>query len=364
MKQVAILFGGKSGEHEVSCRSAASILRYIDKAAFRPVLVGINRGGEFFLQPGYDPSVYPATLETLAIAEDETRRVFVAPGRGFFCGGEKIDIDIVFPVLHGTFGEDGTIQGLLECADLPYAGARVMASAVGFDKEKTKQVWLDAGLPVVPFLTIHRHEFASVDELQRTLLIRAIERQFPYPVFVKPACAGSSVGAGKASDRAELLAALDAALQWDTKALVEPFIPAREIECAILGNDQIEAFGPGEIIPHHEFYDYEAKYSDPNGAEICVEAKLDEESAEKIRKIASAAYRALDCSGLARVDFFIDRENGEIALNEINTIPGFTSISMYPMMCEAGGIPYPELITRLLELAEAKSKELGSLRYQ
>jgi D-alanine-D-alanine ligase len=362
MKRVAILYGGKSGEHEVSCRSAASILRHMDKEAFQPVLIGISREGVFYLQKPYSAAAYPEAADTLAIEKDDSQRVFAAPADGLHAQGKKIGIDLVFPVLHGTFGEDGTVQGLLECAGLPYVGARVMGSSLSFDKEKTKRVWQDAGLPVVPFICAHRHEFSA--EESRVKTIAAVEKSFPYPVFVKPVCAGSSCGAGKANDRAGLVKALTEALAWDVKALIEPFIPAREIECSVLGNDRPEAYGPGEIVPHHEFYDYEAKYSDPDGAELCIPAKIPEAQAALVRETALKAYQALDCAGFARVDFFLDRQTGKLALNEINTIPGFTSISMYPMMCEAGGVPYSSLITRLLDLAESQARELAGLRYK
>ncbi|MDP3177707.1 MAG: D-alanine--D-alanine ligase family protein, partial [Spirochaetaceae bacterium] len=293
-------------------------------------------------------------------------RVFALPGSGLYAEGkaglEKIACDLAFPVLHGSFGEDGTVQGFLEVAGLPYVGAPVLGSALGMDKEKAKELWLRAGLPVVPFVVVRPRDLSSSPDPEAALG-RKIGARIGWPCFVKPARGGSSVGAGKATDQASLMAALRAAFEWDDKVLVEPFLTAREIECSVLGNDEPQAFPPGEILPTHEFYDYEAKYIDPEGAHFALPARLEEEQGERIRALAIAAYAACEMAGMARVDFFVDKRTGEILLNEINTIPGFTHISMYPKMCESGGLPYSELLSRLVELALERSAARASIRY-
>ena len=366
MKRMVILYGGRSGEHEVSLISAASILRHLDRARFEPILVGATKEGEWYLQDASAAARELASSGPLSIARGE--RVFAAPGRGLVVesanGVLPLRCDLVFPVLHGTFGEDGTVQGLLEVAGLPYVGAPVLGSAIGMDKEKAKELWLMAGLPVVPFLAARRE---ALDELEahgeHSSLARKVDARFGWPCFVKPSCAGSSVGASKAADAEGLKAALRAALEWDEKALVEPFVNAREIECSVLGNADPIAFAPGEVIPSHEFYDYDAKYLDPDGARLEVPARITSEQAERVRSIAIAAYKAAELAGMARVDFFIDKITGEVLLNEANTIPGFTHISMYPRMCEAGGLSYPELISRLAELAIERHVMRANLKF-
>ncbi|GAB1454853.1 D-alanine--D-alanine ligase family protein [Spirochaetota bacterium] len=358
--RVAILYGGKSGEHEVSIRSAASVIRHIDKS-HRLQLIGITRSGTWHLQPdcilascleGDDP------LELRA----EAPSVVVVPGIGLRVYGARgpadLQLDAIFPVLHGTFGEDGTIQGLLECANAAYVGADVLGSALAMDKELAKTVWREAGLPVVPSITVRGTDREHIDELAQK-----IDDSFSWPVFVKPARCGSSVGASKVISRIDLLRAINDALNYDSKALIEPFMVAREIECSVLGNDLPRAFPPGELIPSHEFYDYDAKYIDPEGAAIVIPAHLDIETRERIMELAKQAYSKAGISGMARVDFFIDKKNKAIYLNEANTIPGFTSISMFPMMCEQGGLSYTALIDELLALAVERKKTKAVLSY-
>ncbi len=362
MQNLAILYGGKSGEHSVSRVSALSVLRHLDTKRFNPILIGLSKEGIFYLQ---DEAVLsdaqkPET-QTLGLKADPEKRVFVAPSEGFYFQGKKLPIDIVFPVLHGSFGEDGRIQGLLESSGLAYVGSPVLGSALGMDKEKAKAVWKAAGLPIVPYLVIRRHELADPALLEARL--KAVESAWPYPVFVKPVSTGSSVGASKAVSREALMGGLKAALEWDDKALVEPFIHAREIECSVTGNERPQAYIPGEILPHHEFYDYDAKYLDPNGAELLIPAKLSQEETELVKHLAVEAYAALDCAGMARVDFFLDKESGRILLNEVNTIPGFTSISMFPKMCQAAGLGYAELLSHLIELGLERFKARASIRY-
>jgi D-alanine-D-alanine ligase len=366
MKRMVILYGGRSGEHEVSLVSAASILRHLDPLRFEPILVGASKEGEWYLQ-GAD-AVARALAAEGPLSIEAGPRVFAAPGRGLAVesvrGVESLPCDLVFPVLHGTFGEDGTIQGLLEIAGLAYVGAPVLGSAIGMDKEKAKELWLNAGLPVVPFIAVRRDALEELEALgEHSALARKIDARFGWPCFVKPACAGSSVGASKAQDAELLRAALRAALEWDEKVLVEPFVNAREIECAVLGNEAPVAFAPGEVIPSHEFYDYDAKYLDPEGARLELPARIASEQAERVKSVAVAAFKAAELAGMARVDFFIDKITGEVLLNEVNTIPGFTHISMYPRMCEAGGLPYPELITRLAELALERQVMRSKLKF-
>ncbi len=358
--RVAILYGGKSGEHEVSLRSAASVIRHLDRK-HQVQLIGITKTGAWHLQPD---SVLATCLEGGEALElrSNAPSVLVVPGTGLRVYGARgsadLPLDVVFPVLHGTFGEDGTIQGLLECADVAYVGADVLGSAVGMDKEIAKSLWQAAGLPVVPSITARQKDVANIEDLAT-----AVEQQFGWPVFVKPARCGSSVGAAKAANRSDLKTTLIDALVFDTKVLIEPFISAREIECSVLGNGTARAFPPGELIPSHEFYDYEAKYIDPDGARIVIPAQIHEETATRIKDIALTAYATAGLSGMARVDFFIDKTDGTVYLNEANTIPGFTSISMYPMMCEAGGLPYSSLLDELLDLAIEKKKSRATLKY-
>jgi len=306
----------------------------------------------------------PGMLSLPAIVSG--RKVVVVPGLGLAAektGGktEALGCDLVFPVLHGTFGEDGTIQGLLECAGLPYVGAGVLGSAIGMDKQVTKDLWLREGLPVVDSITVRGTDRAN--PLFMASLARKVEARFGWPCFVKPASCGSSVGTSKVGDFPALEAAIDLALRFDEKVLVEQFISAREIECAVLGNASPQAFTPGEIVPTHEFYDYDAKYKDPEGAALRIPAPLLPAQVDTIKTLAIKAYKACELSGMARVDFFIDKRTGDILLNEVNTIPGFTAISMYPRMCEAGGLPYAELLDRLIELAIERFEKRNALSY-
>jgi D-alanine-D-alanine ligase len=362
---IAVIYGDKSGEHEVSLLSASSIARNIPADKNTLLLVGINKKGGWFLQDDAQAQeIRKNPKAVLAIVEDEKRRISIVPGGGiagaFVCNGAVIPVDVAFPVLHGSFGEDGTIQGLFEMADIPYVGGGVMASSIAMDKEKTKALWQAAGLPVVPFVSLKMADWTNETE-KRNLLLKA-EKDLSFPLFVKPACAGSSVGAAKAVNREELEKRAADAFQWDDKIIIEPFIPAREIECSVTGNESPVAYTPGEIIPTHEFYDYDAKYTDPDGASLRIPADIEEQTTKKIRQIAVQAYRTLDLSGLSRVDFFIDKRNDAIYLNEINTIPGFTSISMFPKMCEASGLPYQDLVMKLLYLARARFDGRRNLR--
>lgn len=356
-KHIAILYGGRSGEHAVSLMSAASVVRHIDLDTYAITLIGITMQGLWYLQDSTLVDEVRKGNKELCIIENEERRIMLKPGGNatdcFLCmDGSSFRVDLVFPVLHGTYGEDGTIQGLLEMAGVPYIGASVLGSALGMDKELCKALWMHSGLPVVPYCALHAYEWKTDEE--RKLAIDKLERKFSYPLFVKPSCAGSSVGTAKIHNSIELKTAVDTAFEWDDKVLVEPFIPAREIECSITGNDYPEAYTPGEIIPHHEFYDYEAKYSDPDGAALLIPADMTTEELAEVRKLALKAYRCLDLNGLARMDFFIHKESGELLLNEVNTMPGFTVISMFPKMCEASGLSYTQLLNKLVRLGEER----------
>ena len=370
---ICVIYGGRSGEHEISLISAASIVRNISKEN-NVILIGIAKDGKWYLQ---DKAEYERVLKEsespLKITEDASKLVSVLPGAGsssFSVAGKALEIDVVFPGLHGTYGEDGTIQGLFEMADIPYVGCTHISSAITMDKEKTKMLWQSAGLPVVPYVCMKRHVMLNSNVYDQ--FIEATEKELGYPMFVKPCCAGSSNGASKANNRRELSFAIMEAFLWDDKILIEKSINAREVECSVTGNsvtfpaesdtEEVVAYLPGEIKPTHTFYDFDAKYNDKNGAVLVIPAEISEEGIEKIRKTACAAYRVLDCTGLSRVDFFISKDTNEVFLNEINTMPGFTSISMFPKMCDAAGLKYPQLIELLIDEAIARYKAKKELQ--
>ena len=368
---IGIIYGGRSGEHEISLISAAAIARGIKE--HKVILIGITKDGKWYLQDNKEyERICKDTSAALTIKEDDKKAVSIIPGAGkaaFIADGKSLDLDLVFPALHGTYGEDGTIQGLFEMADIPYVGCTPLASAITMDKEKTKMLWQAAGLPVVPYVCMKR--FVMMDSVLYDSFIEETEKELGgYPLFVKPCCAGSSNGAAKAKDRRELCYNLMEAFLWDDKVLIEKSINAREVECSVTGNsvtypvdsdsEEVVAYIPGEIVPSHTFYDFDAKYNDPDGAKLLIPAELTENDLEKIRKTACAAYKVLDTTGLARVDFFIDRDTKAVYLNEINTMPGFTTISMFPKMCEAAGLDFSSLINLLIDEAlkryEAKKK--------
>ena len=347
--RVAILFGGKSAEHEVSLQSAKNVVDAIDRERYEVVLIGIDKQGcwhlcdaEDFLLHADDPSriALKASGEPVALVTGEGGQPALVTLNEHRDLGP---VDVVFPVLHGTFGEDGTIQGLLKLADVPFVGAGVLGSAVGMDKDVMKRLLRDAGLPIPKFFVVTR---AQADALSFEHAVEQVGR----PLFVKPANLGSSVGIHKVASRAEFDAAVKDAFRYDTKIIVEEAIVGREIECSVLGNETPQASLPGEIIPTHEFYSYEAKYLDEAGARLEIPAKLPDETVRRVQELAVRTFQVLCCEGLARVDFFL-QEDGAILVNEINTIPGFTRISMYPKLWEVSGLAYPELIHRLLQLA-------------
>jgi D-alanine-D-alanine ligase len=364
--RVGIVFGGRSGEHEVSLMSAQGVMNAIDKSKYEVVPIGITKDGRW-LASG-DPMRALASGENAAshhaalLAEPSQRGLMRLEEQEQNLTAVGVSqLDIVFPILHGPYGEDGTVQGLLELAGIPYVGAGVMASAVGMDKAVFKDVVRAHGLPVAPYLVIKRKAF----EQHPDPIIAQIEADVGYDCFVKPANLGSSVGITKAHNRAELSAALAEAARYDRKLIVEVAVDAREIEVSVLGNDEPIASVPGEIVPCNEFYDYAAKYIDGD-SELLIPAPIPPETAEAIRRMAVQAYLAIDCAGMARADFLLDRLTGEVYLNEVNTLPGFTPISMYPKLWEATGISYPELIDRLIQLALERhaDKDRSATSYQ
>jgi len=356
---VAVLFGGRSGEHEVSLASARSVVDNLDPAKYRVTLIGITKEGHWVvpdksvraLEKGLDaadgvPAVLPPNYGS---------RQLVSPADGAPVGEP---IDVVFPVLHGPYGEDGTVQGLLELAGLPYVGAGVTGSAVGMDKVIMKMLFASAGLPIPAFL----HFRAPVWEQDSSGVQAQIGEQVGFPCFVKPANLGSSVGISKVHAPQELAAALELAFSYDVKVIVERSIEnAREVECSVLGNDEPRASVPGEIIPSREFYSYEAKYLD-DASELIIPAELSADTTHRIREMAVRAFEVTDCAGMARVDFLVRRETEEVFVSEINTIPGFTRISMYPKLWEATGVGYRELLDRLIQLALERHGQRARLR--
>ena len=347
--RIGVLFGGKSAEHEISLLSAKSVVEAIDKNKYEVLLIGINKSGEWFLHDNLEQCLMYADNPKLIQLREATENVtLVAKELGnplVSLSGQKLErsLDVIFPILHGTYGEDGTIQGLLKLANTPFVGSGVLASAVGMDKDVMKRLLRDAGIPIAKFMTVRSHTLHKISFEQ-------IESALGLPFFVKPANLGSSVGISKVKSKEEFAEKINFAFQFDHKVLIEEFVPGREIECSVLGNDHPIASLPGEVIPQHEFYSYEAKYLDENGALFEIPAKLTQAETQTIQSIAVEAYQALCCEGMARVDMFLQKD-GRVVLNEVNTIPGFTKISMYPKMWAASGLSYADLIDRLITLA-------------
>lgn len=398
--RVGILFGGRSGEHEVSLLSAASVVNAIDKTKYEVVPIGITKDGRWLtaehaerllkgngeeqadksvrsaratqLRAG-DPEATPGAAvlargESVVVPPEPTRRdaglaPFQTDANLRRASDRAINVDVIFPVLHGTFGEDGTIQGLLELADIAYVGAGVLGSSAGMDKDIMKSLFRAAGLPIVKHVTVLRSQFDGEPKKVKKL----VESKLKYPVFVKPANLGSSVGISKAHDREELGPAIAEAAKFDRKIVIEEGVggkkhKAREIECAVLGNDDPKASIAGEIVPCKEFYDYDAKYL-AEGSELMIPAKITKAEMKTAQKLAVAAFQAVDCTGLARVDFLMDPKSRKIYVNEINTMPGFTAISMYPKLWAASGVTYPELIDRLIRLGMERHEDKKRNQY-
>jgi D-alanine-D-alanine ligase len=349
--RVALLFGGKSAEHEISLISARNIFDALDKNKYDVVSIAIDKQGRWHLDQ--DARLLRASERTKVDFADSKGAAVVRPGEGsapVLRGGAPLGaIDVVFPVLHGPFGEDGTVQGLLKLANLPFVGAGVLGSAVGMDKDVMKRLLRDARIPIAGFLAFSRVEQSAIRFAQ-------VKKKLGLPLFVKPANLGSSVGISKVGRRSEFAAAVRLAFRYDHKVIIEEGIEGREIECSVLGNEKPVASLPGEIVVQREFYSYDAKYLDDQGARLEIPARLPAKTIKEIQRTAVRAYRALCCEGMARVDFFL-RHNGRLLVNEINTIPGFTKISMYPKMWEASGLSYPRLIDRLITLALERARK-------
>lgn len=353
--RIGIIFGGRSGEHEVSLASAESVMANLDRDKYEIVPIGITREGSWLL--GTEPQMLRAagpydshdigleTTRAVTLTSDPRLRRLIPVENGEELGNEGA-IDVIFPVLHGTYGEDGALQGLLEMANVPYVGCGVLGSALGMDKEKMKLVFQAVGLPVAKYMVFRRNHWEHKPEF----ILDAVEQRLGFPCFVKPVNLGSSVGINKAHDRSELEHAINVAAEYDRKIIIERGLNCREVECAVLGNDEPIASVVGEVISSNEFYDYRAKYIDGK-SEVVIPADLAQETAEEVRRQAVQAFLALDLSGLARVDFFIEKETEQVYINEVNTMPGFTTISMYPKLWEASGLPYAQLMDRLIELA-------------
>jgi D-alanine-D-alanine ligase len=389
--RVGVLFGGRSGEHEVSLLSAASVLNAIDKDKYEVVPIGITKDGRWLtaehaenlltgklvIEPRHlragDPDLtQPAAVlargEAVVVPPEPVHRqsglVPFQTDSGLMrrASDRAINVDVIFPVLHGTFGEDGTIQGLLELADIPYVGAGVLGSAAGMDKDIMKSLFIAAGIPIVKHVTVLRSAWQKDPKKVEKLVAK-----LKYPVFVKPANLGSSVGISKAHNRKELGPAMEEAAKFDRKIVIEQAVggnqdKAREIECSVLGNDEPVASIPGEIVPVKEFYDYDAKYLD-EGSQLIIPAKLGKAQIKKVQELAIQAFKAVDCSGLARVDFLMDPKSSKIYLNEINTMPGFTAISMYPKLWAASGLEYSDLIDRLIQLGIERHEDKKKNQY-
>jgi D-alanine-D-alanine ligase len=365
--RLGILFGGRSGEHEVSLTSAASVMQALDPEKYEVIPIGITHEGRWLLGSSAD-KLLPGVLTngkpvTASVAPTGPRFIPLDPVSSRKLSRREAadtrpEIDVIFPLLHGTFGEDGTVQGLLELADIPYVGAGVLASAAGMDKDLMKRLFRDARIPVVPWITVLRSEWERNPEQ----VLPAIQKKLRYPLFVKPANLGSSVGISKVHSAKELKPALDLAAEYDRKIIIEKGIDAREIECSVLGNDSPQASVPGEVVPVNEFYDYEAKYV-KEGSQLIIPANLRPRQTRRVQQLAVQSFLAVDGAGMARVDLLLDRRTAAIFVNEINTIPGFTPISMYPKLWEASGLPYAKLIDRLVELALERHQEKSRTRY-
>jgi D-alanine-D-alanine ligase len=359
--RIGILAGGRSAEHEVSLQSAKNVVDALDRERFEPVLIGIDKGGRWLLLDHRDFLLNGDDPRRISLRPSGNPAALLSDNKGIIAGadGARTAVDVIFPILHGPYGEDGTVQGLLKAAGIPFVGPSVLGSALGMDKDVMKRLLRDAGVPIGKFLVLSSHEKApSFEEAAAAL---------GSPVFVKPANMGSSIGISKVNNDEEYRAALTGAFMYDTKVILEEYIRGREIECAVLGNENPAASVPGEVTSSHEFYSYDAKYIDEKGAVLEIPARLSAETAKQVQALAVKTFTVLCCEGLSRVDFFLRGDSGlpetsRIIVNEINTMPGFTRISMYPKLWEASGVSYTELITRLIDLALERFKREKALR--
>ncbi len=366
---MAVIFGGRSAEHEVSLESARNVMAALDPERYEALPIGISKEGRWLIGAEAMPQLQAAADEgalSPAFLSAAQPAAVLGPSAGralveITLGGtaqQGQQIDVFFPVLHGPYGEDGTVQGMLELADVPYVGAGVLGSALGMDKAAMKDVFTAKGLPILPHIVVRRSDWRE----DAPAVLEAIDATgLQYPLFVKPANMGSSVGVSKAHEAGELAASIELAAQYDRRIIVEQGVDAQEVECAVLGNDDPEASVVGEVVPGNEFYDYNAKYVDDN-SNLIIPAQLDDDTAEQVRELAVQAFQAIDGAGMARVDFFVERSTGEVYINEINTIPGFTRISMYPKLWEASGLSYHELVEKLIELAIERHEDRANNR--
>lgn len=362
--KVGIIFGGKSGEHEVSIVSATSIYKALDKNKYDVYLIGIDKDGRWLLPSDSQLLANTNDARLIQLNKEKTSIAITpyqhtAPLTKLSDSSAGLSIDVFFPVLHGTNGEDGTVQGLLELTQIPYVGSGVLGSSVGMDKDVARRLLREAGIPVVETVTLRRKEYEKDPQTH----IQKIIKKLGLPFFIKPANAGSSVGVHKIKSKEEAAAKISDAFTFDTKVLAEQAVNARELECAVLGNDDPKASIIGEIVPHHEFYTYEAKYIDENGADLLIPAKdVTAKMTKQLQDISVAAFKCLELKGMARVDFLVDKDSDAIYLNEVNTIPGFTKISMYPKLWEASGVSYSDLLDQLIQLAIELKDVKKSLR--
>lgn len=354
--RVGVLFGGKSAEHEVSLQSARNIIESLDKNKYEVIPIGINKEGKWLLNNTSNYLLNSHNPKLIKLNESKRGVALYAQGQGALTsinnnsetGGK---LDVIFPAIHGPFGEDGSMQGLLKLADVPFVGPSVLGSAIGMDKEITKKLLRDAGVPIGKFIVLKSNDKTD---------FKKIKKELGLPIFIKPVNMGSSVGVSKARNETEFKKGVKEAFLFDTKIIIEEFIDGREIECAVLGNDKPMASVPGEIIANQEFYSYNAKYID-EGAVAEIPAKIDKKTTIKVQELAIKTFQTLNCEGMSRVDFFI-KKNGDVLVNEINTIPGFTNISMYPKLWEASGVPLPKLLDRLIELAMERFEKEQKLK--
>lgn len=356
--RVGIIFGGKSTEHEVSLQSAKNVISALDREKYEPVLILIDKKGKWYRSAEANYLLHSESHKFIALNKRVAEEVAVVPGENrellVIAQGEKQPLDVVFPVLHGPLGEDGTVQGLLKLMNIPFVGPSVLGSAIGMDKDVQKRLLRDAGILIAKFLTVKLEKKDSISFEQA-------KQKLGMPVFVKPVNAGSSVGISKVKVEGDFKKAVALAFEYDSKIIIEEGIEGREIECAVLGNEEPIASVPGEVKPNHEFYSYEAKYIDENGAVLEIPAKLPKSIVKKVQETTVRAFKILECEGMARVDCFVAKD-GRVLVNEINTIPGFTKISMYPKLWEASGISYPKLIDTLIQLALERSKREKRLK--
>jgi len=357
--RIGIIFGGKSAEHEVSLLSAKNVVDALDKNKYEPILIGITKEGKWQLEDSESLSLKASSVKiislksnnkSIAVIPDSKNKQLTSINRN----SEIKKLDVVFPILHGPFGEDGTVQGLLKIAGVPFVGPSVLGSAIGMDKEVAKRLWRDAGISIAKFLVFYSHEISKIDFIK-------VKKELGLPLFIKPVNLGSSVGVSKVNNKKEFEIAIKKAFQYDTKILIEENIKGREIECAVLGNEEPIASIPGEVILQNDFYSYEAKYIDENGAILEIPAKLSKTKQKEVQELAVKAFEVVCCEGLSRVDFFLTNK-GELIINEINTIPGFTNISMYPSLWKESGLSYPKLIDKLIQLAISRYKKEKKLR--